>query len=136
MEERTTSRTENLKFLFAVVFVVCLGVMFFTAAGASRPGAPAFAAAASDSGLQLRGVSRWTVGSFGMVEIHGTAINQTGRDLSYAQISFRLLDKDGAQVGTALANVANLARGSKWRFTASGVGTGAVRLETGDISAF
>lgn len=107
-----------------------------TGLGSSTASLPGAAVPAGDSTLHLAAISRWSVGAFGMVEIHGTAINNSGHDLSYAQISFRLLDKEGAQVGTALANVANLSSGSRWRFTASGVGEGAVRLETGEITAF
>lgn len=52
-------------------------------------------------------------------EITGTVINRRKRELSYAQISFKLFDESGAQVGTALANINGLEEGGRWNFKAT-----------------
>jgi hypothetical protein len=50
--------------------------------------------------------------------ITGTVRNNSGRAYRYAQITFTLYDASGAQVGTALANIANLEVGGRWKFRA------------------
>ena len=56
------------------------------------------------------------------VYILGTVKNNKGKDLSYVQITFNLYDKDGNQVGTALANINNLEKDGTWKFKAMGMG--------------
>ncbi len=51
-------------------------------------------------------------------EITGVIINKRPSTLKYAQVQFTLLDKSGAQVGTALANINNLESGGRWKFKA------------------
>jgi hypothetical protein len=51
-------------------------------------------------------------------EITGTVENRRPRRVSYAQITFAIADESGAQVGTALANIADLAAGGRWNFKA------------------
>ena len=55
---------------------------------------------------------------YGSYSITGTFTNATGRELSYVQVTYRMLDADGAQIGTALANTNNLPDGSAWKFDA------------------
>lgn len=50
--------------------------------------------------------------------IKGKVKNCKGRDLSYAQISFNLYDKDGAQIGTAFDNISGLKEDGVWKFEA------------------
>lgn len=54
------------------------------------------------------------------VTISGTFTNNTDEEISYVQLSYRLLDADGAQIGTAYANTSNLAAGGTWKFEALG----------------
>jgi hypothetical protein len=54
------------------------------------------------------------------ITITGTVENRSGRKLKYAQITFNLYDEEGAQVGTALANINNLEPGGTWKFKAVG----------------
>jgi len=69
-----------------------------------------------------------TTDAIGIHHVRGTAINNTGHDLSYAQATFRLLDREGAQVGTAVANTADLPAGARWTFDAIGTGEGALHI--------
>lgn len=52
------------------------------------------------------------------VKITGTLVNNTDKDKSYLQIEYNLYDADGAQIGTALANIDNLKAGGTWKFEA------------------
>ncbi|MCB6475554.1 FxLYD domain-containing protein [Emergencia timonensis] len=52
------------------------------------------------------------------ITISGKVKNMTGKELSYAQIEFTIYDADGAQVGTALANINNLEKDGVWKFKA------------------
>ncbi|WP_139298934.1 FxLYD domain-containing protein [Pseudobutyrivibrio sp. ACV-2] len=54
-----------------------------------------------------------------MVSIKGSLKNTTGRDLTYAQITFALYDDDGAQIGTAVANINNLEKDGIWKYSAT-----------------
>lgn len=53
------------------------------------------------------------------VKITGTLVNNTDEDKSYLQIEYNLYDADGAQIGTALANINNLKAGGTWKFEAT-----------------
>lgn len=55
------------------------------------------------------------------VTITGTFANNSDEEISYVQVSYRLLDADGAQIGTALANTNNLPAGGSWKFEAVGL---------------
>lgn len=57
----------------------------------------------------------------GAAGIEGTVVNRGGK-LSYAQIVFGLYDADARRVGNAMANVAGLGAGERWRFKASALG--------------
>ena len=50
--------------------------------------------------------------------IEGTIRNNTDKDYSYVQVTFNTYDKDGAQLGTALANISNLEANGVWRYKA------------------
>ncbi len=52
-------------------------------------------------------------------EITGIAKNVTKRDFSYASIEFSIYDINGNNLGTALANINNLAAGDTWNFEAN-----------------
>lgn len=48
----------------------------------------------------------------------GVIKNNSGRELSYLQVTFSLYDKDGNQLGTAIDNVNNLEKDGTWKFKA------------------
>ena len=50
----------------------------------------------------------------------GTITNESGSEKGYVQVSFGLYDKSGALLGSALANVNNLASGTNWKYKAVG----------------
>jgi len=52
--------------------------------------------------------------------IVGRVRNNTDRPYSYAQITFSLFDNGGNQVGTTIANIANLEPRAVWKFKAIG----------------
>lgn len=57
-------------------------------------------------------------GQYGNLSVDGSIINNSGKDLTYVQITFALYDSDGAQIGTAVANINNLTKDSVWKFSA------------------
>lgn len=62
-----------------------------------------------------------TTDKYGMsYTIEGTIKNNTNKQYSYVQVTFNLYDSDGAQIGTALANINNLEANGLWKFKASG----------------
>lgn len=56
---------------------------------------------------------------YGLMNIEGSMKNISGKTLSYVQITFALYDKDGAQIGTAVANINNLTKDSVWKYSAT-----------------
>lgn len=52
--------------------------------------------------------------------ITGEVVNVDGPDYDYVQLSFGLFNDSSQKVGTALANISNLAAGQTWRFEALG----------------
>ena len=58
-------------------------------------------------------------GDFGLKKINGSLKNISGKTLSYVQITFALYDEDGAQIGTAVANINNLTKDSVWKYSAT-----------------
>ena len=54
----------------------------------------------------------------GLLYIVGSVRNQSAKQYRYVQVQFTLYDKDGAQVGSALANVTNLEANGLWKFKA------------------
>lgn len=53
--------------------------------------------------------------------VTGTVKNNTKKQYSYVQVIFNLYDTDGAQIGTAMANINNLESNGTWKFKALGV---------------
>lgn len=62
--------------------------------------------------------AQWKRGRFGNLFIASSVKNESGKAYRYAQISFNVFDKNGAQVGNALANVTGLDPGRVWKFEA------------------
>lgn len=55
--------------------------------------------------------------------IKGVIKNNSGHDISYAQVTFTLYDKDGNQLGTAMDNINDLKKDGTWKFKAMGMNT-------------
>lgn len=80
--------------------------------------------------LELVGDVVESTDSIGITYFKGIIKNNTDRDYSYAQITFKLFDKDGNQIGTALDNINSLEAGGTWKFKAMGDNT------EGDIDSY
>lgn len=55
---------------------------------------------------------------YGNLIIVGEAVNNSNREIPYAQVMFNLYDSSDAQIGSAFDNVTNLEPGKTWRFRA------------------
>lgn len=76
---------------------------------------PAPRAATGDTGLTVKDVA-W-VEEGGLNEIKGTVHNTTANRYKFVRITFDLLDKNGASVGTAMDSLTQLRRGRSKEFT-------------------
>lgn len=72
------------------------------------------------------------------VTISGTFTNNSDAEVSYVQVSYRLLDAEGAQIGTAYANTNNLPAGGTWKFEAMGLEplSSVASYELADVTGF
>jgi hypothetical protein len=61
---------------------------------------------------------QWGQFSFNSDRIIGVAENRSGKTLAYAQVVFPIFDQSHNQVGSALANINNLAPNARWKFEA------------------
>ncbi len=68
--------------------------------------------------------------------VGGTVVNNTDRQLSYVQVVFPLFDDSGAQVGSALDNVNNLAPRGRWKFRAIVLEDRATKAKSGEVTAY
>lgn len=68
--------------------------------------------------------------------IVGTIRNNSDKEYSYVGVEINLYDKDGAQVGSTLANTTNLEAGGKWKFKAVVLEDGVKSFKIKDISGF
>lgn len=84
--------------------------------------------------LMLKTVSG-TNGDFGGT-IKGVVENRRSRKLNYAQITFNLYDKSGAQVGSAMANINGLEPGGRWKFEANSFGKDFSRYKFSELTGF
>lgn len=69
-------------------------------------------------------------------KIAGTLTNNTDKEIGYLQISYTLYDADGAQVGSAFANVNNLEAGGVWKFEAVSFESDVVDYKLADVTGF
>lgn len=60
-----------------------------------------------------------TADTFGSQCIEGIIQNDTGKDYSYVQVTFRVYDENGNQLGTAMDNINYLKNGATWKYKAT-----------------
>lgn len=60
-----------------------------------------------------------TTDTFGSQYIEGIIQNDTGKDYSYVQVTFRVYDENGNQLGTAIDNINYLKNGATWKYKAT-----------------
>ncbi len=69
-------------------------------------------------------------------KIAGTLTNNTDKEIGYLQLSYTLYDADGAQLGSAFANVSNLEAGGVWKFEAVAFESGVATYKLADVTGF
>lgn len=100
--------------------------------------------AAATSGVTAADADKYTIADEALsgdeytVKVSGTFTNNTDSELSYVQVSYRLLDADGAQIDTAFANTSNLPAGGTWKFEAVGITSvdEVATFELADVTGF
>lgn len=77
-------------------------------------------------------------GSFDGVAYYvtGTIKNNTNKQYAYVQVTFNLYDDDGAQIGTAMANINNLEANGTWKFKALGITENVASYKLMDITGW
>lgn len=68
--------------------------------------------------------------------IVGKIKNNTDSKKGYVQVQFNLYDKEGSQVGTAMANVNNLEAGGTWKFEAMILEKNVASYKLSEITGF
>ena len=106
--------------LIVVVVLVALGAFGSLSGGDKGSDSSTSAGAAKTEQTEEKKPEQepYTSNPYG-VKITGTLVNNTDEDKSYLQIEYNLYDADGAQIGTALANINNLKAGGTWKFEAA-----------------
>ncbi len=99
--------------------------------GSEYPDADAYH---EDSGMVLYDISA-SVGEFS-TDITGEAVNESGGDYEYVQLTFALYNESDDKVGDALANTNGLAAGQSWQFEAISTDSNASTYELNDVSAY
>jgi hypothetical protein len=72
-----------------------------------------------------------TAGGF---EISGAIKNKTDQPLPYLQVRFAVLDKNGEQIGSTIANTSKVAPNTEWKFKAPVSNDGAAKFKVLDVS--
>jgi len=72
----------------------------------------------------------------GLRYIVGSVRNQSAKQYKYVQVQFTLYDKDGAQVGSALANVTNLEANGLWKFKAIVLEDSAMKAKFAELTGW
>lgn len=103
-------------------------------ASASEDGAVADASAAAEEKYTIEGETM--IQDDYSTKITGTLTNNTDKEIGYLQISYTLYDADGAQVGSAFANVNNLEAGGVWKFEAVSFESGVADYKLADVTGF
>lgn len=75
-------------------------------------------------------------GEYGSIYIIGRVRNNSNRTFSYAQISFRLFDKNGNHIGTAMDNITNLEPKSIWKFKALILNEEATKFQFAELTGW
>lgn len=73
---------------------------------------------------------------YGARGVCGTIINNSDHSFSYVQVEINLLDKNGAVVGSTIANINNLDAGQQWKFQAPIIESGVTNYVIKDITSF
>jgi len=90
-----------------------------------------------DTGILLGDTPEVEKNSIGGVYIRGDAVNKSGNDYEYVEITFDVSDGSGAKVADALANTSGLNAGQSWRYEAVAASAeDGESFELADITAY
>lgn len=89
----------------------------------------------SSKGLVVEGTD-WKRGEYGNLFVTGKVQNTTSKHFSYVQVEINLYGKDGAQVGSTMANVNNLEPNATWNFEAPVIQENVERMAVQGVTAF
>lgn len=112
--------------VIALLVWACLSIFSGT-----HPSSPA----GSTGSLALKS-SKWETGEFGNKYVTGEVVNESAKTYSYAQVEINLYDASGAQVGSTLANVNNLAPGATWKFKAPVLEDSATKSQVKEVTGW
>lgn len=110
---------------FVVIFIACAPTTTNVGDGATT---------AAD--LELLKGWGWEHSEYGARYLVGTVRNNTDKSYGYVQITFALLDADGAQVGSTFTNVNDLQPHTDWRFRAGVLEGAARKAKVTEITGF
>lgn len=86
--------------------------------------------------LELLNTYNCQLSEYGGNAACGVVINNTSRTMSYVQVEINLYDMNDNQIGSTMANVNNLAAGSKWVFKAPVITEERYRWKVVDVSGW
>ena len=75
-------------------------------------------------------------GAFDMNNICGTVVNNSNKEINYAQVEISLYDSDGSTIGSTSDTINNLEPGGKWKFNAQVFDDNVASYKIRDISHF
>lgn len=121
---------------FALLSLAALAGACATSSNVVDPADPAAPTSVKAPDLELVEGWGWERGDFGVRYIAGSVKNNSDRKMEYVQVTFRLLDASGAQVGSTLANTTDLAPGGVWKFQAVVLEDRATKAQVTDLTGF
>lgn len=101
---------------------------------AAEPAAESSAPAAEEEKYTIEGETMTSDGY--STKIAGTLTNNTDKEIGYLQLSYTLYDADGAQLGSAFANINNLEPGGVWKFEAVAFESNVATYKLADVTGF
>ena len=83
------------------------------------------------------GEAKWTYyNDLGYCEVTGSLKNVSGKDYSYAEVTYGFYDSTGAKVGSGIDNLLNFKNGDTWKYTVIGYGKDISKCKLEEISAY
>lgn len=128
--------------VLALVIVLATQSMFGAALDEATVSTDDVAGASVEDAVEAASEEKYTIEGEAMTAnefsttISGTLTNNTDKNISYLQLSYTLYDADGAQLGSAFANVSNLEAGGVWKFEAVSTESDAATYKLAEVTGF
>ncbi len=143
-EENTTRRNLLVFFLYVaamtVTVVPAVATFLQDENSAAESGGESYPSAFyydSSTGIVIEDNVTDELDPIGSLYIRGTARNESGQDYDYVEITWDVLDRSGAKITDAIANVSGLDDGQRWRYEALAVSAdNADSYSLGEITAY